>query len=195
MDQIAADYHCSRDRTWIDGPERFDHKDCLGPIYKMQFEESAEDWKAEVPKEFVTRSGPRSGDLGLTLVTPRKYVVDVRPADLPGDSGHSALVSDVSSFQRIAEKAYEVFTFCGKRQRLPGWALIGRDQGKVFFKLMKPPLALDFDPSFMQACPNAPHNNIDQHLLRLTCLQFITFLSVQAASPPREAICLANLVD
>lgn len=75
MDQIAADYHCSRDRTWIDGPERFDHKDCLGPIYKMQFEESAEDWKAEVPKEFVTRSGPRSGDLGLTLVTPRKYVV------------------------------------------------------------------------------------------------------------------------
>ncbi|KAL8640308.1 MAG: hypothetical protein Q9228_002760 [Teloschistes exilis] len=75
LDDNAADYHCTRDRTWIDGPERFDHKDCLGPIYKMQYEESAEDWKAEVLKEFVTRSGPRSGHLGPTLVTPRKYVV------------------------------------------------------------------------------------------------------------------------
>lgn len=51
---------------------------------------------------------------------------DVRPRDLPGDSGHSTLVSDVSSFKQIAEKAYEVFTFCGKRQRLPGWAEIGQ---------------------------------------------------------------------
>lgn len=50
---------------------------------------------------------------------------DARPGDLPAEAGPSALVSDVSSFKQIAAAAYEVFTFCGKRQRLPGWAQTG----------------------------------------------------------------------
>lgn len=82
-DDNAAEFHCSRDRTWTDGPGRFDHRDCLGPIYMMQHEESAEDWKAEVLKEFVTRSGPRSGDLGPSIVTPRKYVIGKKDELVP----------------------------------------------------------------------------------------------------------------
>ena len=51
---------------------------------------------------------------------------EVHPADLPGQEGHSDVVSDVASYHDITEAADMVYALCGKDLRAPGWAVVGK---------------------------------------------------------------------
>ena len=51
---------------------------------------------------------------------------DAHPGDLPHPDGRASLVRDVSSFEAIAEGVNVIFNSCGKRDHVPGWAVIGK---------------------------------------------------------------------
>ena len=55
---------------------------------------------------------------------------DTHPGDLPREDGRSSIVSDISSYDDIAQAAAAVYNYCCKAPlRVPGWAQIGRSFG------------------------------------------------------------------
>ncbi|KAL9012518.1 MAG: hypothetical protein Q9173_002731 [Seirophora scorigena] len=49
---------------------------------------------------------------------------DVYPGDLPREDGRSAVLSDETSYLAIVSAAQNVWDYCGKVLRVPGWAQV-----------------------------------------------------------------------
>lgn len=51
---------------------------------------------------------------------------DVYPGDLPREGARSAVLSDETSWLTIVSAAQNVWDYCGKVLRSPGWAQVGK---------------------------------------------------------------------